>query len=126
MKHYIPDTDPTTGYPILSASDEEDYVEDVRTILENSKIASDKIVKCYEDFLIEFSNKYKSKYGTGECIVTGDEFSDMLKTWEEKQSPKKKQEIARLKKEILAIIEYTKKGIVYQGVNKINPIYRMF
>ncbi len=126
MKHYIPDTDPNTGYPILSASDEEDYVEDVKTILENAKIASDKIVKCYEDFLIEFSNKYESKYGTGECIVTGDEFSDMLKTWEEKQTPKKKQEIARLKKEILAIIEYTKKGIVYQGINKINPIYRMF
>ena len=32
----------------------------------------------------------------------------------------------KLKKEILAIIEYTKKGIVYQGLNKINPIYRMF
>ena len=126
MKHFIPDVDPETGIPQLGAEDEINYSKDVKTLLENSKIISDKIIKCYGKFLEEFSKNNISRFGTGNCIITGDEFSSMLKEWENKQPQSKKQEIQRLKKEILSIIEYTKKGIIYTKTAKINPLYRFF
>lgn len=123
--HFIPAVDYNTGAPIFSTSEEaKNFDNDVKAILENAKIISDKIVKCYEDFLVEFSDENIDKFGTGKCVITGVDFAKSLKDWEAKQSPQKKAEIYKLKKEAKAIIECTRDGKKYSGLNKLNPKYR--
>ncbi|MBQ8476505.1 AAA family ATPase, partial [bacterium] len=122
MGHFIPDIDPETGIPQLNIEDDENYAKDIKTLLDNSKTISDKIVRCYADFLEEFSNNNIDKFATGQCIITGDEFAASLKDWESRQNPKKKREIEQLKKEVLSIVEYTKKGITYGSLTKFNPL----
>ncbi|MBR2068144.1 MAG: AAA family ATPase [Candidatus Gastranaerophilales bacterium] len=126
MGHFIPDIDPETGIPQFGIEDDENYSKDVKVMLDNAKTISDKIAGCYGEFLEEFSKQNISKFGTGQCIITGEEFSNMLSNWENKQPKNKKQEIERLKKEVLSIIEYTKKGITYSTATKFNPLYRFF
>ena len=102
------------------------YSKDVKVILENAKLISDKIVRCYSEFLEEFSRNNISKFATGNCIITGDDFAQSLKDWEKRQSPRKKAQIAKLKKEVLCIIECTKYGKIYKTIDKFNPLYRLY
>ena len=115
-KHFMPDIDSEGIAQFLSAEDAENYSKDVKVLLENSKIISDKIVKCYSGFLDEFSKNNIAKFATGDCIITGDDFASSLKEWENNQSDKKKAEIKRLKKQVLYIIECTKCGKIFQDL----------
>ena len=83
---------------------------DIETILRNAENISNKIISAYSDFVEQFGQKYKSKVGTGECIITSEEFQQDLAAWREKQSPEKKKELLDLENEILQIIEKTKQG----------------
>ena len=84
--------------------------EDVETMLKNAELVSDKIADAYGDFIELFSEKYKVKVGSGDCIISSEEFNKMLNDWKEKQTPEKLQELENLEKEILDIIENTKRG----------------
>ena len=84
--------------------------EDVETMLKNAELASDKIADAYGDFIELFTDKYKSKVGSGDCIISSEEFNAILNDWKEKQTPEKLQELENLEKEILLIIAKTKKG----------------
>ena len=83
---------------------------DIETILRNAENISNKIISAYSDFVEQFGQKYKSKVGTGECIITSEEFQQDLAAWREKQSLEKKKELLDLENEILQIIEKTKQG----------------
>lgn len=125
MNYYKPDIDPNTGLAVLTNEDRKNYTKDVKVLLQNAKILSDKIVCCYEDFIKEFSDKFINKFATGDCIITGFEFKKMLSDWEKRQSPKKRKEIYQLKKEALFIIEQTKDSKKYNNIQRINPLYRI-
>ena len=85
---------------------------DVDVLLKNANTISDMIVNTYDGFLEEFGQKYKDRVGTGDCIVTSDEFQKELYDWVEKQPESKKKEIEKLKQDVLMVIDKTKKGIV--------------
>ncbi len=125
MNYYKPDIDPRSGLPVLGFEDEKNYNKDVKVLLENAKILSDKIVKCYEDFLVEFSDEFVDKFATGNCILTGTEFKKRLFDWEKRQDSKKRKEIYTLKKEAMLIIELTRESKKYQNIHKINPFFRL-
>ena len=85
---------------------------DVDVLLKNANAVSDMIVNTYDGFLEEFGQKYKDRVGTGDCIITSDEFQKELYDWVEKQPESKKKEIEKLKQDVLMVIDKTKKGIV--------------
>ena len=87
---------------------------DQRVILNNAKITSDLITEIYQDFNKEFTKKYSSLVGTGNCLVDGDEFRNALNEWKRRQSPQKQKELAECDKAILEIIDATKRGVAVQ------------
>ncbi len=89
----------------------QDIEDDERLIINNAKIVSDLITEVYADFNREFTEKYASKVGSGECILSGDEFREFLKDWKSRQSAEKLKELDLCDKTILRIIDCTKKGI---------------
>ncbi len=99
---------------ILSDKMKQTIEEDQRVILNNAKITSDLITEVYEDFNKEFTEKYASRVGTGECIIDGDEFRKALNEWKQKQPPEKQKELKECDDVILRIIEATKKGIAVE------------
>ena len=122
--HFIPDIDPNSGAPMLTEKDKATYYHDVKVILYNAKVLSDKIVKVYADFLKEFSDENIDKFGTGNCIITGVDFTEEMKRWERNQPKKKREEIEKLKNEALRIVECTRNSKYYKGIEKYNPKYR--
>lgn len=102
--HFMPDFDYDGNAHFDSAEDAENYAKDVKTLLGNAKIISDKIIRCYSGFLEEFSKNNIKRFATGDCIITGDDFASSLKEWEDKQSARKKVKIKRLKKLFYALL----------------------
>lgn len=84
--------------------------KDIETFLKNANLVSDKIVAAYSAFIEEFTEKYKPIVGTGDCIIPGDAFRADLAEWKARQGETKIHELADLEKEILDIMEKTKKG----------------
>lgn len=95
----------------LSDKMKEMIEDDERVIINNGKIVSDLITEIYADFNKEFTEKYASLVGTGECIVNGDDFRKALKDWKSRQTPEKQEELRKCDEVILQIIDCTKKGI---------------
>lgn len=95
----------------LSDKMKEMIEDDERVIINNGKIVSDLITEIYSDFNKEFTEKYASRVGTGECIVNGDDFRKALKDWKSRQTPEKQHELELCDNMILKIIDCTKKGI---------------
>lgn len=83
---------------------------DIETMLKNAELASDKIVEAYGGFVDEFGKKYKDKVGTGECIISSDEFKKELEAWKHTLGRDDLAKLNNLEKEILEIIDKTKKG----------------
>ena len=50
--------------------------------------------------------------GTGDCIITSMEFEKELQKWKDNLSEEKKEELLKLEKLILNVIEQSKKGMV--------------
>lgn len=95
----------------LSDKMKEMIEDDERVIINNGKIVSDLITEIYADFNKEFTEKYASRVGTGECIVNGDDFRKALKDWKSRQTPEKQHELELCDNMILKIIDCTKKGV---------------
>ena len=85
---------------------------DMEALLKNAEIASNKIIEAYSDFVELFAQKYKDRVGTGDCIISSDEFSKMLEDWKKSLSEEKLKELDSLEDEILNIIAKAKKGEV--------------
>ena len=84
---------------------------DERVIINNAKIASDLITEIYADFNKEFTKKYSKLVGTGECIINGDDFRQMLNDWKARQTPEKQHELELCDDMLLKIMDCTKKGL---------------
>ncbi|MCD8024913.1 MAG: AAA family ATPase [Candidatus Gastranaerophilales bacterium] len=83
---------------------------DIDSFKKSALYISDSILEAYQGFILEFTDKYWQKVGTGECIISGKEFKEELNNWREKQPDDKKQELGTLEKNILSVMESTKKG----------------
>ena len=92
--------------------------DDERVIIHNGKIVSDLITEIYADFNKEFTEKYAHRVGTGECIINGDDFRQMLNDWKSRQTPEKQHELELCDDMILKIIDCTKKGVEVQKEQK--------
>jgi len=87
--------------------------KDVEVITKNALLASDMIVEHYSGFINEFSDRYASKVGTGDCLIDGDQFRKELAEWKAKQTPEKLAELDTLDNILLDIIDSSKKGKLY-------------
>ena len=94
----------------LSESMREKIDEDTNAILKNAEKVSNLIVQTYSGLVEEFTDKYASKVGTGECIIMSDEFIAFRDEWLSRQTPEKLAEIEALDAKVLEIIDKTKKG----------------
>jgi len=81
-------------------------------MLKNAQVVSDAITEIYADFNREFTKKYSSRVGTGECIIHRKEFVEMFNDWKSRQSAEKQKEFEELDKAILEVIAATKRGTV--------------
>lgn len=86
------------------------FEADRDAILDNARLVSDLITKFGTTFNKEFTEKYASFVGTGECLIHGDTFRAEIENWQSKQSKGKLAERDALDKVILNIIEAAKKG----------------
>ena len=82
--------------------------KDVDMLLDTGKAISDKIVSAYKEFIQEFSEKYYSKVGTGDCIIPSETFEKELKEWISKQSKSKKESLENLNSQIVGIMKGAK------------------
>lgn len=83
---------------------------DVEVLLRNSEHCADRIVEVYSDFIEQFSQKYAPKVGTGECIITSEQFNKELEAWKKDLGDEKLKELDELEREILEVIQKTKQG----------------
>ena len=83
---------------------------DVEAILKNAETISNKIISAYSGFVEQFTQKYSDKVGTGDCIISSEEFLEQLENWKSSLSEAEKEGLLDLEKDILTIIEKTKKG----------------
>jgi hypothetical protein len=83
---------------------------DMEVLLKAGKKISDAIIAEYKDFILEFSEKYYSKVGTGECLITSKEFIAMLNEWRGKQTPEKQLKLSELESQILQDLKECKEG----------------
>lgn len=100
------------GMWVISDEDKANMNKDIEVILKNAQVISDAITEVYAGFNREFTNKYASKVGTGECLVQREEFLKMLDEWKAKQTPEKLKELNELDEAILEVIAATKRGVV--------------
>ncbi|MCQ2753952.1 MAG: hypothetical protein MJ231_02770, partial [bacterium] len=98
------------GMSFLSEKDKDTINEDVNVILKNAQAVSEAIVYNYRDFIKDFTQKYSSKVGTGECIIQREEFIDHLNEWRNSQPAEKQALFNQLEGDILKVIEATKQG----------------
>ena len=84
--------------------------EDIEVFLKNSEFVSNKIIEAYRSFIEQFAQKYKDRVGTGDCIITSDEFEKELEDWKNSLNKQEKENLLKLEDEIIDIIEKTKSG----------------
>ncbi len=84
--------------------------KDIELFLKNANIVSDMIVDTYAGFIEEFTQRYKTKVGTGECIIPSEVFQKELAEWKAVQSPETLEKLTKMENDILDIIVKTKKG----------------
>jgi len=100
------------GMSFLSEEDKNNLNKDIDVMLKNAQVVSDAITEIYADFNREFTKKYSSRVGTGECIIHRKEFVEMFNDWKSRQSAEKQKEFEELDKAILEVIAATKRGTV--------------
>ena len=88
---------------------------DIEVFLKNAEYISNKIIEAYSDFTEEFAEYYKDKVGTGDCIISSEEFKKVLSQWKNKLTQEKRQELVELETEILQIIQKTKRGVLLEN-----------
>lgn len=100
----------TTGSPDVSEAKLRDIEADIDSFVQTGNKISDMIVENYKDFILEFTKRHSNKVGTGECIISSDEFRRELSEWRKGLSEDKKAQIAQMETDIVTLMEKTKKG----------------
>ena len=88
--------------------------KDIEVFLKNAQLISNMIVEEYEDFIKQFTQKYSSKVGTGECIITGDTFRKELEEWRNSLPEDKKEDLKNLNEVIIDVMKKTQNGEIIQ------------
>ena len=83
---------------------------DEELMLSGAEKISDKIVSEYKGFIEELTEKYYQKVGSGDCIITSEEFTRELEDWKNRQSKEKQQELAFLDEKIATSVKKLKHG----------------
>ncbi|MDO5437694.1 MAG: AAA family ATPase [bacterium] len=99
-----------TGSPDVSEAKLRDIEADIDSFIKAGNKISDMIVENYKDFILQFTERHSHKVGTGECIISSDEFKKELEEWREGLSESKKAELLKMEEEILSVMQKTKKG----------------
>lgn len=84
--------------------------KDVDMMTQGAMHISDAIIETYQDFIKEFTQKYYKKVGTGDCVVTAEEFKKELDAWQSSLTDKEKEKIETLKTNITNAMNSIKKG----------------
>ncbi len=84
--------------------------QDIDSILRSGKTISDMIVREYREFIEEFVENHSDKVGTGDCIISSEDFLKELNEWRVKQSPEDVKAMVQLEKDIAEIVRKTKAG----------------
>ena len=84
--------------------------DDEELLLSGAEKISDKIVSEYKGFIEELTEKYYQKVGSGDCIITSEEFTRELDNWKNRQSKEKQNELAFLDEKIATCVEKLKHG----------------
>jgi len=95
--------------------------KDMDSYMENGEVVSDAIVKAYQGFVEEFTDRYSAKVGSGKTIITKKEFKEQLNDWKSRQTQEKQQEIKNLDNTITNVMNATRKGIIVDKNSYVNP-----
>ena len=98
------------GEPNVSDAKKQSIESDVDLFLNTGKEISDMIVENYKDFIIQFTERYSSRVGTGECIVPSEQFEKELNEWKSKLPESKQEELKNMEETILTLIQKAKTG----------------
>ena len=101
------------GSPDVSQEKLREIEMDMDSFMGAAKRISDSIIETYKDFILEFTEKYSSKVGTGECIVSSEQFQKELNEWRNRQSEETKAKLVDLEKEVLDEMEKVKNPKLY-------------
>ena len=102
-----------SGAMFMDAEDKAFINKDINIILKNAQTVSNLIVEEYSDFVQQFTKKYSSKVGTGECIISGETFRKELNDWRKTLSKEKQEDLSALNEIIKMVIKDTQKGKTY-------------
>ncbi len=94
----------------VSGKQKEIIEEDEEAILSAAEKISNKILEEYKDFIEQFTQKYWQRVGSGECIITSDEFNQDLQDWLSKQTRDKRYNLEALEDKIAKCINDVKHG----------------
>ena len=98
------------GSPDVSEKKMVEIEEDIDSIVNAANKISDMIVENYKDFILEFTEKYSNKVGSGDCLIPSETFIEELNSWREKQPKEKQDDFKKLEVEISKIVNAAKKG----------------
>lgn len=84
--------------------------DDEELILSTAEEIADDIVSEYKKFIKKFTENHWRKVGTGECIITAEEFNAELNDWIARQDKDKKESLEKLEKKIVKKMERAKYG----------------
>ncbi len=83
----------------LIASDKKklEIEEDIDYLCHTAKEVSEMIIKGYQPFIKQFSDKYYSKVGSGDCLITKEQFVKELNEWINSLTDEEKAELKQIK-----------------------------
>ena len=83
----------------LIASDKKklEIEEDIDYLCHTAKEVSEMIVGAYKPFIQQFSDKYYSKVGSGDCLITKEQFVKELNEWINSLTDEEKAELKQIK-----------------------------
>ncbi len=83
----------------LIASDKKklEIEEDIDYLCHTAKEVSEIIIKAYQPFIKQFSDKYYSKVGSGDCLITKEQFVKELNEWINSLTDEEKAELKQIK-----------------------------
>ena len=94
----------------VSGKQKEIIEEDEELLLSAAEKISNKILEEYKDFIEQFTQKYWQRVGSGECIITSDEFNQDLQDWLNKQTEDKRYNLEAMEDKIAKCINDVKHG----------------
>jgi hypothetical protein len=98
------------GAMFLGDDDKQKINADIQVMLNNTQAASDLIADTYADFIMEWTEKYYNKVGTGECLILGETFEKDLEDWIARQPESVKKDLETAETMVLDLIKAAKNG----------------